>query len=117
MVALLVGGGQVLAAEHADVAEMPGSALLAVHWEAQEDSHLPALLGRGASVSESPGEPLELCLILALADLPVTSCSVALLEEILAPAAHEETGVEIIAPLMLTRLLSRMPLPLPASGG
>jgi hypothetical protein len=101
----------------ADVAETHRSALPAVHLEAQADSHRSALLGRGASVSEGPGEPLELWLILVLADLPVTSCSVARLEEILAPAAHEDTGVEIIAPLMLTRLLSRMPLPLPASGG
>ena len=107
----------IFAAVLADVAEMPQSALLPINWEAQENSILSALLSRGTSVSEGPGEPLELWLILVLADLPVTSCSVARLEEILAPAAHEDTGVEIIAPLMLTRLLSRMPLPLPASGG
>ena len=101
----------------ADVAEMPGSALLPIHWEAQEDPRLPALLSRRASVSEGPGEPLELWSILVLADLPVTSRAKSRLEEILAPAAHEDSGVEIIAPLMLTGLLSRFSLPLPASGG
>ena len=101
----------------ADVTAMQRSALPAVHLEAQEASRLPALLGRRASVSEGPREPLELRLILALADLSVTSRSMACLEEILAPAAHEDSGVEIIAPLMLTWLLSRVPLPLPASGG
>ena len=94
---------------------MHRSPLTAIDWEAQEDSRRPALLSRGASVPEGPGEPLELWLILALADLPVTSCSMARLEEIIAPAAHEDTGVEIVAPLMLTRLLGRVPLPLPAS--
>jgi hypothetical protein len=99
----------------ADVTAMHRSALTAIDWEAQEDSRRPALLSRGASVPEGPGEPLELWLILALADLPVTSCSMARLEEIIAPAAHEDTGVEIVVPLMLTRLLGRVPLPLPAS--
>ena len=99
----------------ADVAEMPRSALLPINWEAQENSILSALLSRVAFVPEGPGEPFELWLILALADLPVTSCSMAHLEEILAPAAHQDTGVEIIAPLMLTRLLGRVLLTLPAS--
>ena len=44
----------------AEVAEMPRSALLPIDWEAQEDPLLSALLSRGASVSEGPGEPLEL---------------------------------------------------------
>ena len=101
----------------ADVTEMPGSPLPAVHLEAQEDSRLPALLSRGASVLEGIGEPLELSLILAFADLSVTSCSMACFKKILAPSAYEDTGIESIAPLMLTRLFGRMPLPLPASGG
>ena len=101
----------------ADVTAMHRSALPAIDWEAQEDSRRPALLSRGASVPESPGEPLELWLILPLADLPVTSCSMARLEKIIAPAAHKDAGVETMEPLMLTRLLGRMPLPLPASGG
>ena len=41
---LLLGGGQLLAAVHADVAGMPGPALLAVDWEAQAHSSLSALL-------------------------------------------------------------------------
>ena len=99
------------------VTMMPRSALLPIYWEAQKDSLLSALLSRRASVSEGPGEPLELWLILALADLPMTSCSMALFEEIIAPAAYEDTRVEINAPLILARLISRMTLPLPASGG
>ena len=59
MVALLVGLGKVLAAVLADVTEMPGSALLAVHWEAHEGARLPSLLSRGASVFEGLGEPLN----------------------------------------------------------
>jgi hypothetical protein len=105
----------IFAAVLADIAEMPRSALLPINWEAQEDSRLSALLSRGTSISEGPGEPLELWLILVLADLSVTSCSVACLKKILAPAAHEGAEVVIIAPLLLTRLLGRMPLPLPAS--
>ena len=101
----------------ADVVEMPGSALLPIHWKAQQDSRLPALLSRRASVSESPGEPLELYLILVLADLSVISRAMSRLEEFLASAAHEDSGVESIALLMLAGLLSRVPLPLPASGG
>jgi hypothetical protein len=55
VVALLVGGGQLLAAVLADVAGMGRSALLPVHLEAHEVSRLPALLSRGASVSERIG--------------------------------------------------------------
>ena len=99
----------------ADVTAMHRSALPAIDWEAQADSHLSALLGRGTFVSEGPCETFELLFMFALADLPVTSCSMARLEEILAPAAHEDTGVEIVAQLMLTRLLGRVSLPLPAS--
>ena len=101
----------------ADVVKMPGSPLPAVNLEAQQDSRLPALLCRRASVSESPGEPLELWLILVLADLSVTSRAMARLEDSLTPAAHKDARVEIIAPLMLTGLLGRVPPPLPASGG
>ena len=89
MLVLLLGRGQLLAAVLADVAGMPGPALLAVHWEAQEDALLPALLSRGASVSEGVGEPLELSLVLALADLSVCSRIASPLKTSLAPAAHE----------------------------
>ena len=96
---------------------MPRSALPAEHWEAQEDLRLSALLSWGAFVTYGPGEAFELSLVLALANLPVTSRSMALLEEIFAPAAYEDTWVDSIAPLMLTRLIARMSLPLTASGG
>ena len=55
VVALPVGRGQLLAAVLADVAGMGRSALLPVHLEAHEVSSLPALLSRGASVSERIG--------------------------------------------------------------
>ena len=74
VVALLLGRWKILAAVHADVAEMPRSALPAVHWEAQEDARLPALLSRGASVSEAHGEPLEVFLKSALTSPSVSSC-------------------------------------------
>ena len=64
----------------ADVAQMPGSALLAVHLEVYEGARVPALLSRGASVSEGIGEPLELWLMLALAFLSVFLRSMALFE-------------------------------------
>ena len=101
----------------ADLAEMPWSALLPIYWEAQEDSRLPGLLSRGPFVFEDIGEPLELSLEAALTSPPVTSREMARLEESLDSAAHEDSGVESMAPLMLTWLLSRVPLPLPASGG
>jgi hypothetical protein len=63
------------------------------------------------------GEPLELSLEAAFTSPPMTSRSMARLEDSLAPAAHEDSRVESMAPLMLTGLLSRVPLPLPASGG
>ena len=72
----------------ADMAEMPRSALPPIHWEPQEDPHLPALLGRGASVSEGPGDPLQLSLVLSLADLAVTPRAMAREEESHAPAAQ-----------------------------
>ena len=96
---------------------MTGSPLPAVHLEAQEDSCLPALLSRGAFVFEDMGEPLELSLEAAFTNPPMASRAKARLEDSLAPAAHEDSGVESMAPLMLTGLLSRVPLPLPASGG
>ena len=52
MLVLLLGRGQLLAAVLADVAGMAGSALLPVHWEARLHPRLPALLSRGASISE-----------------------------------------------------------------
>ena len=91
----------------ADVTEMPRSALLAINWEAQLHSRLPALLSRGASVSERIFEPLELSLMLALAYLSVLRRSMALFESFFASAAYEPSEFE---PLLVTRLLSRMSL-------
>ena len=97
--------------------EMPRSALLVINWEAQFHSRLPALLSGGASVSEGIGEPLELSLILAFTSLPMNSRLMARVEPKLASAAHEDTGVELsMAPLVLARLLGRVPLPLPDLG-
>ena len=98
----------------ADVVEMPGPALLAAHLEAHEVARLPALLSRGASVSEGIGEPLELWLMLALAYLSVLRRSMALFESFLAAAAYEDSVFE---PLLSARLLGRMSLPLLSSGG
>jgi hypothetical protein len=54
--------------------------------------------------------------MLAFTSLAVTPCAMAREEESLAPAAHEEARmfvrVKLIAPLMLARLLGRVPLPL-----
>ena len=93
----------------ADVAEMPGPALLAVHWELQEGPRLPALLSRGAPVSKGVGEPLKLGLVLALTYLPVLRRPMALFEIFFAPAAYEDSVFE---PLLSMRLLGRMSLPL-----
>ena len=98
----------------ADVVGMGRSALLPVHLDAQEVSRLSALLSRGASVSEGIGEPLELWLMLALAFLSVFLRSMALFESFLAAAADEDSVFE---PLLSTRLLGRMSLPLLSSGG
>jgi hypothetical protein len=99
----------------ADVAEMHGPALLPIHWEPQEDPRLPALLSRGAPVSEGPGESLQLPLVLAFTSLAVTPRAMACEEESLAPAAHVGAMWEGMAPLMHSRLLGGVPLPLPAS--
>jgi hypothetical protein len=101
----------------ADVIKTPRSALPAVHLEAQEDSLVSVLLSLGAFVFEGHGEPLELSLEAAFTSPPMTSRAMARLEDSLAPAAHEDSGVLSIAPLMLTGLLGRVPPPLPASGG
>ena len=115
MLVLLLGRGQLLAAVLADVAEMPWPALLPIHWEPQEDPRLPALLSGGAPVSEETSEPLQLSLILAFTSLAVTPRAMAREEESLAPAAHEGAMSEGMAPLMYSRLLGGVPLPLPAS--
>ena len=121
MLVLLLGRGQLLAAVLADVAGIPRSALPGVHLEAQEGPLGPALLCWGASLFEGIGEPLELSLMLALADLPVCSRIESPIKTSLAPAAHEDAGVKVrvhfMAPLMLARLLGRAPRPLPASVG
>jgi hypothetical protein len=101
----------------ADVAAMARSALLAVHWEAQEVPLGPALLCWGASVFEGVGEPLELSLVLALAYLSVHSRTMSRFKTSLATTAHEDAtrrmmaGVEAIVPLLIFWLLSRMSLP------
>ena len=91
MVALLLGRWKILAAVLADVAEMPGSALPAVHWEAQEDAHLPALLNRGASVPEGYVEPLEVLMKMILTSPSMPSRVFTSYEEHLAAAAHEDS--------------------------
>ena len=118
---LLLGRGQLLAAVLADVAGMARSALLPVHWEAQEVPLGPALLCWGASVFEGVGEPLELSLMLALAYLSVCSRTASPLKTSLAPTAHEDATVKVrvhfMLPLVLARLLGGAPRPLPASVG
>jgi hypothetical protein len=101
----------IFAAVLADVAEMPRSALLPINWEAQADSHLPALLSRGTFVFKGIGEPLELSLILAFTDLSVSRRAMPLVEGLLAAAANEDSGVILsMAPLVLARLLGRVSL-------
>ena len=101
----------------ADVIEMLGSPLPAVHLEAQEDSLVSVLLSQGTFVSEGNGEPLELSLILALAGLPVSLRAMPIFEACLAAAAHEESGnFPSMAPLMLTRFLCRMSFQLLSRG-
>ena len=72
------------------MAAMARSALLAVHWEAQEVPLGPALLCWGASVFKRIDEPLELSLMLALTYLSVCSRNASPIKTSLAPAAHEE---------------------------
>ena len=91
MVALLLGRWKILAAVLADVAEMPESALPAVHWEVQEDARLPALLSRVASVPEGHGEPLEVLLKSVLTSPSMPSRIYMSYEEHLAAAAHEDS--------------------------
>ena len=101
----------------ADVAGMGRSALLPVHWEAQEVSLGPVLLCWGASVFEGIRKPLELSLVLAFTSPPMNSRLMARVEPKLASTANKYTRVELcMAPLMLARLLGRVPLPLPALG-
>jgi len=102
----------------ADVVEMPGPPLPAVHLEAQEDSLGSVLLSQGAFVFEGNGEPLELSLILALAGLPVSLRAMPIFEACLAAAAHEEAGnlPSMAPPLMLTRFLGRISLQLLSRG-
>ena len=96
----------------ADVTEMPRSALLAIYLEAQFHSRLPALLSRSTSVSERICEPLELSLMLALAYLSVLRRSMALFESFFASAAYEPS---VFKPLLVTRFLGRMSIPLLSS--
>ena len=116
MVALLLGRWKILAAVLADVAEMPGSALPAVHREAQEDVRLPALLSRGASVSEAHGEPLKVFVKSTLTSPSMPSRVFTSYVEHLAAAAHEDSLSELsMAPLVTSRLLGRVLPPLPPS--
>ena len=118
MLVLLLGRGQLLAAVLAHVAGMGRSTLLTIDWEAQEVSLGSVLLCWGASVFEGVGEPLELSLMLALADLSVCSRTKSRSKTSLAPAAHEDAtfrmiaGVEAVVPLMIFWLLGRVPLTL-----
>ena len=102
---------------------MARSALPVVHLEAQEVSLGSVLLCWGASVFEGIRKHLELSLMLALTYLSVYSRSISPFETSLASTAHKEERLAVIArvksivPLMLERLLSRVPLPLPASKG
>ena len=91
MVALLLGRWKNLAPVLADVAEMPWSALPAIHLEAQEDARLTALLSRGASVSDGHGEPFEDPLKSALTSPSMSSCIFTSYEEYLAAAAHGDS--------------------------
>ena len=96
----------------ADVAEMLRSALPAINWEAESESHLPAPLDRGTLVSEGPGKPIELSLEAAFTGHPMTFCEMARHEGFLATAAHEDAGVCIgVAPLLVNGLLGRVPPP------
>ena len=100
----------------ADVAEMLGPALPAIHWESDAESHLPAPLSRRTMVSDGIGEPLKLSLIFTLAFLSVSRSTNAPIERFLAPAAHEDAGgVMSMAPLMFKGLLGRVPPPLLSS--
>ena len=80
----------------ADVVGMGRSALLTIYWEAQEISLGPVLLCWGASVFEGVGEPLELSLMLALANFSVSSRSISRFKTSLAPATHEEATHMVI---------------------
>ena len=94
------------------------SPLPAVHWEAHDDPPLPALLGRGAFISEDPGKSIKLSLEAILARPPVTFGEMARHEGFLASAAHEDTGNGVReAPLLVDGLLGGVPSPLPPSRG
>ena len=90
MVALLLSRWKILAAVLADVAEMLGSALPTIDWEAQENASLSALLSRGTFIFEGIGKPLQLSLILSFAYLSVSCRAMLLIEGFLAAAAHED---------------------------
>ena len=107
----------ILAAVLAVVAEMLRPALPGIHWEAEDESHLSALLSRGTMVFDGIGEPLKLSLMFTFACLSVSRSTNAPIERFLAPAAYEDSGVVMsMAPLMLTGLLRRMLLSLLSSG-
>ena len=92
--------------------------LLAVHWEAHDDPPLPALLGRGALISEGPGKSIKLSLEAVLARPPVTLGEVARHEGLLAPAAHKDAGKGVReAPLLVDGLIGGVPPPLPPFRG
>ena len=92
------------------------SALPAIHLEAVGLSILSALLSRGTMVFDGIVEPFKISLIAAFTPLPVDSRAMTRLECSLAPAAHEDAGVEGgMASLVLAGLLGRVLLPPPSS--
>ena len=100
----------------ADLAQMLRSFLPAINWEAEGESHLPVLLGRGTLFSEGPGKSIELSLEAAFTGHPVTFCEIARHEGFLVPAVHEDAGVCIgVAPLLVNGLFGRVPPPLLSS--
>lgn len=86
----------------AEVAEIPWSVLPTINWNPKKDFRLPALLSQGgAFFSKGIGEPFVFSLLAVFTSPPLTSHVKARLEEILAPTAHEDAGVERFAPLMM----------------
>ena len=100
----------------AHVAAMHRSALPAIDWESQADSHRSALLSRGTFVSEGISEPLQLSLIGTFTCFSVQYRVIAPLKPFLASSTYKDSRIISVAPLVLTWLLSWMLLPLLSRG-